>query len=270
MTKKICLFLILILFCPLIGACKQPGTKMIERQAVENLHSDDWKLRERGIYSLQDLESHGRKPGKKLQAEIVNLLKSETRSFKNFDDKLKTEGKTTSQILGEWHKQFPPGDYDDYIKALAGYVAFNEMEDGLPPLFQLLVETDYTLTPALLTKYCSKNLKFFINKAIEGSSGERRVSVSVLSILVNPSGEIDDFDISNIPHISEADKQKIKPVFIKAAEDSDYDTRSVALYGLEAFIADPAVHQMLTKMAESDEKKMIREEARKILDRHRL
>lgn len=251
-----------------VCACKDSHNKQNEQLAKDasaRLHSEDWEERENSLVLLSKIGEEGYKPDFAIQKELLHTLEDEIGKFKTFEDGLVKEGKTVNEIIKERNKRFPGGEYDDYIRMLSQFLAANKTEGGLRALFQLLVETNYKVPPALLTLFGRENLEFFIDKVNIGNKKEREIALSVLSIWSDDHIESEDFDTSAIPPLDPSEKDKLKPLFLKEADDPDYNIRDLALSGLKNFRQDNVVIKQIEQMADSDSEKFIRERARRIL-----
>lgn len=245
------LYLLLIVFCLLTSfGCKASKSELLEKKAMKQLFADDWKVRESALFTLGEIESKDYKPSAEIQKRVVSLLDEEIQAYVR-------------------DKQIPPNGHDDYIKIISRYLASNKVNEGFSTLFRLIAQTGYHVTPALLASYGNKHLNFLVDKATQGTDKERETALSVLTILLNTSVECDDFDTSGIPSLDHLERNMVKPVFVKAAKDPNYNIRYIALSGLEEFIADDDVKAMIKEIARSDYEKFIRDDAKEILNRHR-
>lgn len=267
MLRKLGLLSILVCFLMASG-CKSSQNRSLDEQVRWQLSSDDWKVRESALLTLREMQDEGVRPGKDIEKRVVMLLDSETKGFKGLEDKLKAEGKAANQAIDERNKQYPAREFDNYIKIISHYLAVNKVERSLPVVFQLIAQTDFNVTPAILTAYGKDNLNFFIDKADTGTSREREVALSVLSILLDTSIECDDFDVKDIPSLNREERNMVKPAFIKAVNDSDYNVRYVALSGLKKLISDPDIKALIERMAKTDPEDFIRNEAGEILGKN--
>jgi len=265
--KSLLCFLSLLLVLTSNG-CKASVNKTREREAGKQLLSSDWRERERGINSLANIENDNYRINKETQKNLVNLIKNETQTFKNYQDELRSTGKSDNEIRHETNGRFPPQTYGDYIKALVYFTASKNIGESLPAIFQLIVDTDYNITPAILTMYGKMHLDFFIEKASIGAIKERKIAMSALGVLADPSIESDDFDMSLTPKLSRLEKEKIKTVLTKAAKDADANIRSLSLFGLRAFMAEPNVRKLISEIAVSDSDEGVRDDARRLLNQN--
>jgi hypothetical protein len=248
-----------------VEACNTSHEARLEALAREQLHSNDWQTREQALSTLSSLQGRGHKPDVETRRELSRLLEKETKAYGEFALRLKSEGRTTSQASDERARTFPVGLYDEYIKMLAYAVAFNKAEDGFPSLVRLLVETDYAVSPALLIVYGKEHIGFLIERTASAIPKEREVALSVLSVWMDAPEETDNVDTKGVSPLTQREVERVKPVFMKAAADPDYNIRYASLSGLRKLTADPAVVAMLESMVASDDEKFIREEAKRVL-----
>ncbi|MFH0800259.1 MAG: hypothetical protein V2A66_08795 [Pseudomonadota bacterium] len=268
MKKKSLLFFLSLLLVLTATGCKASVNKAKERDAGRQLLSEDWKVRESGIHILANIEDNNYKINKDTQDVLINLIKNETQTFNNFQGELRSTGKSDNQIYHETYNRFPPQTYGDYIKALVYFTASKNIGESLPAIFQLIADTDYNITPAILTMYGKTHLDFFIEKASVGAIKERKIAMSALGVLADPSIESDDFDMSLTPQLSGLEKEKIRLVLMKAAKDADANIRSLSLFGLRAFMAEPDVRKLISEIAISDKDEGVRDDARRLLNRN--
>lgn len=261
--------LILLSFTLSVVACNQSHIEQLSKDTSRDIKSQDWKVREKSLILLGEIGDEDYKPSPELQKELVSLLSNETVAFKTLESTLAKEGKKTNEILKKRNEMFPSGEYDDYIRTLSHYSAANKIEGGLTALFSLLVETNYKVSPAILTTFGKENLGFFIDKASSGAQKEREIALCVLSIWSNGQIESEDFDTGIIPQLSASEKDILKPIFLKQSNDPNYNIRDLVLSGLGNFIQDPAVKKQIEQMASSDNEKFIRNKARRILDKQK-
>lgn len=257
----------LLLLTPV--SCKPSPDRSKEKEAVEQLSSEDWSVREKSIFALSDIEIRDYNFDKRTQKELLSLIKNEVQTYDNYKDRLKREGKSNDQISDELYKRYPPQTYGDYIKALVFFAASKKIDNALPSIFELIVDTDYNVSPAILTLYGTKYLDFFVEKATKGNDKEREMAMSVLAIWVNPTIESDDFDMNSMPRLNQSEVVRVKPIFLKAADDNNNSIRDLSLFGLNAFINEPGVRELVSKIAASDNDQYIRENAGRLLRQNR-
>lgn len=254
----------LIIFISMV-CCASPE-KSKEEQAIKQLLSESWQVREQGIYFLSDTNV---KLSKKSQKELVSLLEKEIMTYMNYKNKLMLAGKSSIQISEELYNKFPPQTYGDYIKALVTFIISKNITDSLPSAFQLLVDSDYNISPAFLTLYGTGHLDFFTEKSLAGTNEERKIAISVIGIWANPEIESDDVDMSSVPHLNKSEMQKVKSVLLSTIKDNDGSIRSLSLFGLRAFADDDDVKSIVSKMAESDVDEYVRKDALVIFNRRK-
>lgn len=261
------LFLLtVVLFIP---ACKPSHVEQSAKDTLRDINSEDWKVREKSLVLLGEIGDEDYKPSPELQKELVSLLSDETVAFKTLESTLAKEGKKTNEIIKKRSELFPAGEYDDYIRMLSHYSAINKIDGGLKAIFRLLVETNYKVSPAILTTFGKENIGFFIDKVNSGTQKEREIALCVLSIWSDEHVESEDFDTSIIPQLDTSEKDILKPIFLKQSNDPNYNIRDLVLSGLGNFIQDPAVKKQIEQMASSDNEKFIRNKARRILDKQK-
>lgn len=252
------IIVILLLNCT---SCSPSPNELKQKEAVKQLSSENWESRKKGVFALSHIGTEERKIDRETQKKLVDVIEMEAQMYENYERKLRKEGKSIDKVSDEMYKEFPPQTYGDYIKALAFFTASNNVEDGFPAIFKLIVDTDYNISPAILTLYGSKYVDFLIDKAMNGSIEEKKVAINALSTWVDQSGESDDFDVEDRPLLNQTERKKILPVFLKASQDTDYGIRFCSLFGLEEFVSDPDVRSRLKKMADNDNEQFIRQKA---------
>lgn len=246
-------------------SCKSSNREQEEKKAVEQLSSDDWKVREKGVHVLIDVEAKDGGLDKNAQKKLLDLLGKESQTYKGQEVKLQAEGRSVNQISDELDEKYPPQTYGVYIKALANLAASKNVENSLPAIFKLIVDTNYNVSPAVLTLYGTKYLDFFIDKATKGIDREREIAVSVLAIWVNPLEESDEIDIKSIPTLSAPELKKAQGAFLKAISDPDYNVRYIVLSSLGGLIDRPEVRQIVEDIAKRDSEQYIRRKAEHVL-----
>lgn len=246
-------------------SCKSLPTNLKEKELAQRLSAEDWKVREKSIFALSDVKIKDYRFGDKTQKELLNLLEKEISSYTKYKDRLHAEGKSADQISDDLYKTYPPQTYGDYIMALVFLVASKKVDNSLPLIFKLMVDTDYNVSPAVLTLYDTKNLDFFIEKIIAGTNKERAVAVSVLAILINPSDENDEIEIETTPLLSKSELKKAENAYISAIRDPDYNVRYIVLSGLGNLVDRPEILKIVEDIAKSDTEQFMRRKASDIL-----
>lgn len=261
MNKKgIVLFSLLAPFL-ILSSCGGGKQAAAEKKAQQQLAADDWKMREQGLIQLMALVDSGYRMQEETSQLLLNLVEKEI-SLQNIQGQ---------EVPAE--KNLPPNrkeassdrDHDWYVKELAHFTA-TEAKGSFPQIFQLLSRTGYPITTAILAPMGRENLDFLMEKAKTGTQKERIVALGVLSILLDTSIEVDDFDTSSIPPLRGAEREAVKELFIRASTDQDFQIRYRSLSGLKRIGADPDVISVVQKIAEGDEHASVREKAQWILD----
>lgn len=253
---------VLILNCI---SCNPSPNKLKQKEAVEQLSSENWESREKGVFALSNIEVKDQKINKETQKKLVDVIEMEAQMYKDYEKKLRQGGKSAGEISDEMYKKYPPQTYGDYIKAVTLFSASKNIENSLPAIFKLIVDTDYNISPAILTLYGSKYLDFFIEKTTNGTDREREIAVCVLAIWISPSGESDELDIKSIPKLSEGDLKKAEGIFLKAINDRNYNVRYVVLSSLGNLINKPDVRKTVEEISKTDSEQFIRQKAMDLL-----
>lgn len=246
-------------------SCGPSPNQLKEKEAIEQLSSEDWEIRKKGLFTLSDADVKDHKTSREAQKKLLDVIEKEAQMYKGTDEKLQKEGKSVDEAFDELHKKYPPQTYGDYIKALALILASENVENSMPTIFKLIVDTNYNISPTILALYGSKCLNFFVEKATNGTGRERETALSVLAIWISPSDESDEVDVKSIPTLSENDLKIAENVFIKAINDSDYNVRYLVLSSLGSLIDRPEVHMTVEKVSKSDSEQFIRRKAVEIL-----
>ena len=249
-------------------SCSPSPNELKEKEAIERLSSENWESRERGVFALSDIKVEDRNVDKETQKELVDVIEKEAQMYKNYENKLQQEGKTSGEISDEMYKRYPPQTYGDYIKALTLLSASENIENSLPIIFKLIVDTDYNISPGILTLYGPKHLDYIIEKANNGTDREREIAICVLAIWISPFEESDELDIKSIPKLSEEDLKKAENVFLKAIYDPDYNVRYVVLSSLGDLIDRPDIHKAVEELVKFDSEQFIRDKASDLLKRN--
>lgn len=224
---------------------------------MEQLSVEDWKIREQGIFALSDLETQDHKPNKERQNAILKLLEKEVQQYTAAKDQLLQSGKSADQIADALSRQFPPQTYGEYIKALAFLSATEKIDHSLPMLFRLIVDTDYNISPAILTLYGTSYVDFFLKKSSSSKSHEREMAIAVLAAWIDPSTTRDALDTQTVV--------AIERVLLNAMHDQDYNVRYMALSGVERLVKKPEIRTIVEQVAISDREPFIRQKAAEIL-----
>lgn len=261
--SKFLVLFINLLFILFLG-CKKSEVQLLEKKAQERLASTNWQSKKQGIDIVLRIKGAMKVSSKTVQL-MLKALEQENQSQKAFKEQQKHEGKTISQIEADFDKQYPRQEYGDYLVSLATLLAEAKPKDGLPVLFEFLVDTHYVVSPVLPTVFGDKGLAFLIKKASKGSVEERKQAVQTLSLWVNPPQEAEDWDLTIMPKLTQEQKHQVLPVLMKALEDGDSYVVYCATASLETFLGEPHVKEKLMELSLHSAHQGARDEAKRIL-----
>ncbi len=251
-SKPCCV--VLFLLCFICASCTTLKNRQDEKNAVAELQSNDWTVREKGLYRLGDLGTKTATLSEETQNVLVRLLENEVKQAEMRESK--------PQDLPSEKQQ----EYDDYIRTLALSLAYNNVHNSFRLLFDLMTKANYPIPPALLAMYGKDNLSFLLDKASNGLTREKEIALSALSIWSHSDADSEDFEKSKISRLNEKEVKIIVALFMKNAEAPASEMRLLSLYALKKHIDKDDVRKLIKKLADTDSVLSVKKEAIRIMN----
>lgn len=262
--KKLFLMSVAVVFL-IHSGCRESEIKLEEKKAQSQLVSKNWQNRNQGLFALEKLRERGVRLNKKTAELLVNSLKEVVQMKESFVKKGKTEGKNINQIEEEFEKLYPHQSYTAYLEDLVVSIVDLRVKEGIPIIFSFILDGGYLSSGAILTNFGDPAFDFLIDKVSLGNDGERELAMAMLSVWINPPTDSDHIDAESIPSLTEKQKQRLKPILVKAFENSDLELKYWSIRGLGAFQQDVDIKNKLMSSALHGETEEIRSQTKRIL-----
>lgn len=264
----------LLVWCVCIGAtmgvlcaaCRPSESTRLQEQAAPLLHSEDWEQRNQGLLTLSQLpHDQIEKLAPKTRQLLSQVFSRDVQEILLWKANEEKTGKTQAQVREALNVRYPPQTRGEYERMLGSLVTANHLEESLPILFDYMAYGNHMLSTGYLTLFGKPALTLLKLRATSHAVEERELAVATLGVWAEPTGESDDFDMTLIPPLTDAERTQAVEIIKQALQDPDYNVRDSAVSGLAAFLGRPDIRQLVERVAVSDSETFIRKEAERIL-----